>query len=509
MIANRVITPVSGQSYSDVFGQCGACPEPFAWSLGEPIATTAPPMQTVTEATGMAHPLSPGPVFDGVGGPYPTNAWWLSAATGDASRPINTLPNQVRVTDSELWLGPTGSFSVSSDRVDSLYQDQLSLGAEETLASRQVVDFDLLSVTIEWEGAIAGTMSAPLVRGSPYSTMFYDGLTPVLRAGSAISTFSGDNGRFEVTLSDGSAFIVYTAPAIPLTQDGDTLSANAPFTGSVRIARQGTSDSVLDAHRNAIPVGATVSATIDESTAQVIFDWETAGTGPLLMMSLPHHRDTLVAPSLTALSDTTLRGSMVGVTGLRWTMEWELPELGFQAPRPIASTYRSNVETALAAEKGVRPTTPGDTYFFGTQVGRMARLLLIAEALGDETTAEELEVALKAELAPWIAGTNPDPLVYDATWGGIVTEAAPFDTLAQFGSGYYNDHHFHFSYHVYAAATVARRDPQWAQDNADFYRALIRDFVNPSDADPYFPAFRNFDWFVGHSWASGILQRDF
>ncbi|MEL6547776.1 MAG: hypothetical protein AAFQ82_24335, partial [Myxococcota bacterium] len=245
VIANRVITPVSGQSYSDVFGQCGACPEPFAWSLGEPIATTAPPMQTVTEATGMAHPLSPGPVFDGVGGPYPTNAWWLSAATGDASRPINTLPNQVRVTDSELWLGPTGSFSVSSDRVDSLYQDQLSLGAEETLASRQVVDFDLLSVTIEWEGAIAGTMSAPLVRGSPYSTMFYDGLTPVLRAGSAISTFSGDNGRFEVTLSDGSAFIVYTAPAIPLTQDGDTLSANAPFTGSVRIARQGTSDSVL------------------------------------------------------------------------------------------------------------------------------------------------------------------------------------------------------------------------------------------------------------------------
>jgi len=34
---------------------------------------------------------------------------------------------------------------------------------------------------------------------------------------------------------------------------------------------------------------------------------------------------------------------------------------------------------------------------------------------------------------------------------------------------------------------------------------LIRDVANPSKNDKFFPTFRNFDWFVGHSWASGIF----
>ena len=34
---------------------------------------------------------------------------------------------------------------------------------------------------------------------------------------------------------------------------------------------------------------------------------------------------------------------------------------------------------------------------------------------------------------------------------------------------------------------------------------LVRDVANPSDSDPYFPVYRSFDWFVGHSWSKGIF----
>ena len=36
--------------------------------------------------------------------------------------------------------------------------------------------------------------------------------------------------------------------------------------------------------------------------------------------------------------------------------------------------------------------------------------------------------------------------------------------------------------------------------------ALARDVNNPSAADNYFPVFRNFDWYHGHSWAHGLFE---
>ena len=35
---------------------------------------------------------------------------------------------------------------------------------------------------------------------------------------------------------------------------------------------------------------------------------------------------------------------------------------------------------------------------------------------------------------------------------------------------------------------------------------MIRDYANPSEKDPYFPQFRSFDWFNGHSWAKGLFE---
>ena len=43
------------------------------------------------------------------------------------------------------------------------------------------------------------------------------------------------------------------------------------------------------------------------------------------------------------------------------------------------------------------------------------------------------------------------------------TNRRDLDFGADFGFTFYNDHHFHFGYFLYALAYYARHDPTWAQ----------------------------------------------
>lgn len=93
-------------------------------------------------------------------------------------------------------------------------------------------------------------------------------------------------------------------------------------------------------------------------------------------------------------------------------------------------------------------------------------------------------------------------------WGGVVSSAtyATGDSGLDFGNTYYNDHHFHYGYHILAAAYIAYLDKTWLAQNKEYVHSLIRDISNPSSSDPYFPAYRNFDWYHGHSWAHGLFS---
>ena len=77
-------------------------------------------------------------------------------------------------------------------------------------------------------------------------------------------------------------------------------------------------------------------------------------------------------------------------------------------------------------------------------------------------------------------------------------------TIDFVSTGFYNDHHFHYGYHIYSAAVVAKYDPQWALDNFEKILLFVRSFANPSRDDYVFPVFRHKDWYQGSSWASGI-----
>lgn len=78
------------------------------------------------------------------------------------------------------------------------------------------------------------------------------------------------------------------------------------------------------------------------------------------------------------------------------------------------------------------------------------------------------------------------------------------DSGLDFGNTYYNDHHFHYGYHILAAAYIGYMDPTWIDPNRDYVNGLVRDIANPSTDDPAFPVYRSFDWYHGHSWAHGL-----
>jgi hypothetical protein len=67
---------------------------------------------------------------------------------------------------------------------------------------------------------------------------------------------------------------------------------------------------------------------------------------------------------------------------------------------------------------------------------------------------------------------------------------------------------FHYGYHVLTAAVIAHMDPSWLAEgqNRAWVNSLIRDYANPSAADPYFPVSRMFDWYHGHSFAHGLFE---
>ena len=82
--------------------------------------------------------------------------------------------------------------------------------ATESLGGHVVNNYDDLSVTVTWDNGY----KAPIVRGMPYATIIYTGLTPVLKFGHTIVDASGVGQRFEFKLDNGQTWIVYTSSDI-------------------------------------------------------------------------------------------------------------------------------------------------------------------------------------------------------------------------------------------------------------------------------------------------------
>lgn len=386
--------------------------------------------------------------------------------------------------------------------------------------------------------------------------------------------------RFVLLTGSGQKWLLYASKPIAFNADGDGLEAVETFTGTLRLAILPANCAAgaehLDHHAPVVPLAAQVSyrATGSESgdvssRADILYrfsteTWEnwaplptpaaTGGAGPtltrstgppsLLTLLLPHHVDSLVNSAGNVVSGfcgeapasfESLKGPLTPVKGSEWQLHEKLPHTHWFSPPPAgASALRGSpasgpsakhveaIVAALQEDVYAVPPTAKDSYGFGKEVSRMAQLALVAEAVGARDLALVAQQKVKDALEPWLEGSTENALLYDRTYGGVVTSDGLADKESDFGNGWYNDHHFHYGYFIYAAAVAARSDPVWARRWGSRVMMLVRDIAGnlPDEkstadaarapqpaADPLFPVARHKDWYDGHSWASGLAAQ--
>jgi endo-1,3(4)-beta-glucanase len=282
---------------------------------------------------------------------------------------------------------------------------------------------------------------------------------------------------------------------------------------------------------------------------------------------ISNQNDTTTLAKITDHCIGTFHGSTCLVRGNTWTLREDLGKpLSFWAPRPPHADMIPNLAKALSKDIQYRLSAnlmrgAADTYFSGKVLARYARVIVIADELKqlakgnaddlickyDDVSRDELQASVKAAsvaslpsdkqlqnaidslkhgVRAWLDSDAEAPFVFDKTWGGMVNCGCRYvgkgehgycnntfpdcpaliDVNEDFGNGYYNDHHYHYGYHLYAAAVAAKFDPEWAMEYMADIMLYIRDFANPMDDDPHFTQYRQKDWFLGSSWASGIVS---
>mmetsp|Transcript_20014 Transcript_20014/g.37971 ORF Transcript_20014/g.37971 Transcript_20014/m.37971 type:complete len:1122 (-) Transcript_20014:162-3527(-) len=150
-----------------------------------------------------------------------------------------------------------------------------------------------------------------------------------------------------------------------------------------------------------------------------------------------------------------------------------------------------------------------------------------------ESLLDDLQKAVEIWLKPGGKenGGAEAEFLYDSSWGGFVNCGCDYvfeegnagngtcenefpdcpaleDVNVDFGNGWYNDHHFHYGYHIFAAAVVAKHRPEWGREYFEHVLLYIRDIANPSSEDGFFPMYRQKDWFLGNSWAAGLMSME-
>lgn len=512
-----------------------------------PIALTPPPSRFVVRH----HPLQPvGFSGNDLHNPIETNKWWGSIPIPNAQNG-NLFPFPYT-----LWWGKSNPSGMNISHVEAsqrvfdrarsppqYYFNPLgiiswNMGATQfddnmKLSLDTPTQFTINVVLMPAKGV--GYLKMPLAQGMAFITGVYSGLTPSLATvGHAILSFqksglSGGNQKYKVSLNDGSSWLIYVfAPShgtFSFSQNGSVLVGSGQLNGYIQIAKipvgNTTSEAVYDSTAGTYVSGMQLFGNTSGSTGTYGYKFTTGGAPhPVLHFALPHHQasfDDATKKTATGLYlQSTTMGNMCAYRSNQWTMKEALPTSISFLPggtqfADFSADIISEIRKAAKADIGIDvsvETNLNSQYFAGKALAKYAEICLVAHGiLKDKALTAAGLAKLKAAFSVFVNNKQQAPLCYETTWKGLVSTAGFSDPMADFGNTYYNDHHYHYGYFIYAAALLGHIDPAWlTPTNVEYVNCLVRDVANPSSHDPYFPVFRSFDWFVGHSWSKGLFS---
>ncbi|TFK60669.1 glycoside hydrolase family 81 protein [Pluteus cervinus] len=484
----------------------------------------------------VANTQPPNSFFQGHSPPYPTNDWWVGFGAGDGQAVVaGPYPYQSNLNNNSILFGISTKRDFDGVSIHQPTQNDWSVGFVEHSSNpkdRKAVSWDSQSVTLQYFTG-SSSLTSYLVPGSPYLTFKFDAATPLFTSQQGlITSFGGKavvvNGaavavsgtKFKVVNTAGTYVIYSLNGSITLSASaangGGTIRASTKFSGVLRVVKLNTAghEALLDQRVATYPTGVSTDYSVAGDTGTLTFKWNVVGTASdLVMLTFPHHRMKMVSPNFPAtssLSYMTTKGNMYPALGNTWTFSYALSTITWNPPRPAEGSCVPSIVQGLEYEikqlgdGTVPPPAAADFYFWGGTVAAKARLALIAEAMGRTDLIPKVTSWLQSTFNGWFSANNPYLPAYETGWGGMTSRSAATDIWVDYGNGFYNDHHFHYGYFLTVAAVIAKYDQNWMNQHRAHINWFLRDIVNPSTSDPFFPVARCRDWFAGHSWASGI-----
>lgn len=366
----------------------------------------------------------------------------------------------------------------------------------------------------------------PLVYGMGYITAKYNNMQPLIASQVGVQEFSqlnsiGNINVYYVKLFNQVEWSLYANGTELRLADPNHIVANKQGNSLIQLCR-GRSK-YYDESAGIYPISADLGGSVLNNSGIYKLSLNLEGSsksGKSIMWCFPHHQESLVDDikrTDTGMQlDSPTKGVMRAYLTNELIMKEELPvDINWEpwASFSKAPSYSESAKSLIreAALDEVKQDVVGmanidSMYTSGKILSKFALILYVChDILNDEGLTRELIPKVKSAIEIFAKNEQKFPLVYDKSWKGIISSAEP---AADFGNSNYNDHHFHYGYHIHAIALVSKVDPDWLYGNDklvyNYALTLIRDVANPV-SDKYFPQFRSFDWFHGHSFAHGIF----
>ncbi|ODV77372.1 glycoside hydrolase family 81 protein [Suhomyces tanzawaensis NRRL Y-17324] len=414
----------------------------------------------------------------------------------------------------------------------------------------QIKEMSVLVSLSADENDSSNHLDIPIAQGMGFVTGIYNGnLTPLLNSLIGFKDLTQESSdaldsrvqKYRATLFNGAQWLIYAI--LPNSSSDFKLSASDSFgiKGSssvdgliIQVAyapSDSKSEGFYDEAAGSYVTDAKVTGAVSGGTAATYnIEYTAKGTsssGKPIIFALPHQVESLAASTKQTSTgiklDSNTKGVMLAFLTSTLALEETLntnvqflpwaqtmtSELSYTSEQLNLLAKTANEELAVDIDETV--ASMDSTYYSGKVLDKYAYILLVvSDIIKDEKATKSTLEAVKKAFDTFFQNKQHFPFMYDTKFGGVTsTSAQNGDTGADFGSAYYNDHHFHYGYYVHAAAIVGYVDKKlggtWAEDNKEWVNNLIRDVANPSSDDKYFPVSRMFDWYHGHSWAAGLF----
>lgn len=487
--AAAATVPVGSGSYSDT----------------RPAGTSGP-------TTGTGTPVSPKVTPAARDKPLPTNDWWSSLAFqryGDNpwSTPMYGHPLTYRAVAGGLEVGHPTAPTVGSDgrQYEYAHTRDLTLGLAGLNSPDTKADaWSDWTVTPYWSDG-ARTLRTTIGHGLPFVYAKGTGGDARITTAAAPAVFADTGNVLGITVA-GHHYALFAPTGSDWTVSGSAITAGLGAKDYFSVALLPSTDALTAFRKYAYSfvTGSKVTWSASAGTVRATYSLTTApqeGTETGTLQALYRHQWLHTTDALTPYTYVSPRGTMKVREGTSFTTSQQAS--GVLPALPASSGVdRARLKGLLDEVAGAADPFSGarDTYWTGKALGRLAQLVPVADQIGEGATRDKLLGLLKGRLQEWFTAGGASEFSYDRNWKTLIGYPASYGSDTEL-----NDHHFHYSYYVYAAAVVAQYDQQWAADAAwgGMVKALIRDAVNPSRTDADFPFLRGFDVYAGHSWASG------